>query len=187
MVNLMRNNYLPVLCRDFSQETITRSNILVFNAPTKSFNCDEVAFLKHYMTEGGFIILSTGYTDKPASYPLLTQFNLDIDDVPLGPVPYIENTSEEFQHKPRFVDSWPIRFTENNTRSRSFYNFTIPGWEPAYHLMVFTRYGNGGLLLISDSQYLLDKNLESVYDYWPGNILLVKYIFDEFRALEAST
>jgi len=49
--------------------------------------------------------------------------------------------------------------------------------------MVFVRYGSGGLLLISDSQYLLDKNIESIYDYWPGNILMLKHILDEFKEM----
>ena len=64
---------------------------------------------------------------------------------------------------------------------QSYFNFT---WNIDYHLMVFVKQGKGGLLLISDSQYLLDKNIESIYDYWPGNIILLKNILDEFKYLE---
>jgi hypothetical protein len=49
---------------------------------------------------------------------------------------------------------------------------------------VFVDYGAGGLLVIGDSQYLLDKNLESIYDYWPGNILFIKYLLDELPMKE---
>jgi hypothetical protein len=40
------------------------------------------------------------------------------------------------------------------------------------------------LLIISDSQYLLDKNIESIYDYWPGNILFLKYLLNELQRME---
>ena len=48
-----------------------------------------------------------------------------------------------------------------------------------YHLMVFQPYGAGGLLVVSDSEFLLDENVESIYDYWPGNIIFLKHIIDE--------
>jgi len=184
MINLVRNNYLPLILRDFSKEQVANSKIIIFNAPTEKFSNDEVDFLKQYMSDGGIVILATGYDDKYASCPLLTEFGLDVEDIPLGPVPepYVDNVSE---YEPLFVDGWPIIFDEENNSQISFYNFTIAGWKSKYHLMVFTKYRKGGLMLISDSQYLLDKNIESIYDYWPGNILLLKYVFDEIKSMEA--
>jgi len=179
MLSLNRNGYLPIILRDFSKEKITESKILFLNAPTKSFIGDEVEFLKQYMSNGGVIVLATGHEDKYASLPLLDEFELDIESIPLGPVPYVEESPEEYENEPRFVDSWPIVFNEEN--SRSYYNFT---WNIDYYLMVFVEHGNGGLLLISDSQYLLDKNIESIYDYWPGNIIFLKHILDDFKAME---
>ena len=182
ILNLNRNGYLPILLRDFSKEKITESKILFFNAPTKSFTGDEVDFLKQYMLKGGFIVLATGYEDRYASLPLLDEFDISIENIPLGPVPYVEENPEEYENETRFVDSWPIIF--NKDTSRSFYSFNFT-WDTdevtSYHLMVFVEHGNGGLLLISDSRYLLDKNVESIYDYWPGNILMLKHIFDEFK------
>ena len=71
-------------------------------------------------------------------------------------------------------------FQENQTIS--YYNFT---WDAlSFHLVVFIKYGAGGMLVISDSQYLLDKNIESIYDYWPGNILFLKYLLDELPTRE---
>jgi hypothetical protein len=184
MLNLLRNNYQPLLLREFSLEKIIGARVLVFNAPTKPFTDDEVSVLKTYMTNGGFIILSTGYEDKQASAPLLDVFGFDIGDTPLGPVPYVEENLTAYEDSPKFVDSWPIIIPDDSTY-RSFYNFTAPSWEPHYHLMVFASYGAGGLLLISDSQYLLNKNIESIYDYWPGNILFLKFILDELRVMGA--
>lgn len=179
ILNLNRNGYLPLILREFSPEKIEKSKILIFNAPTKSLTTDEVDFLHKYMSDGGIIILATGYPDKEAASSLLKKYDLDILNVPLGPFPYVEENPEEYENEPRFVDSWPIIFNEN--QGQSYYNFT---WYIDYHLMVFVKQGKGGLLLISDSQYLLDKNIESIYDYWPGNIILLKHILDEFQAME---
>ena len=179
ILNLNRNGFLPIILREFLQGKIEKSKIFILNAPTQSLTTDEIDFINKYMSNGGIIILATGYPDKEASNNLLKKYSLDILNVPLGPFPYVEENPEEYENEPRFVDSWPIVFNEN--QGRSFYNFS---WYIDYHLMVFVKQGKGGLLLISDSQYLLDKNVESIYDYWPGNIILLKNIMDEFQTLE---
>ncbi|MDH7517953.1 MAG: hypothetical protein QHH19_06385 [Candidatus Thermoplasmatota archaeon] len=182
MLNLMRNNYLPLLLRDFSKDKIKNSVILIFNAPTKTFSGDEIEFLKQYIQNGGLVILSTGYPDKDASMPLLREFGLDIADIPLGPIPYVEENPEEYQKEPRFVDSWPIVGDigeDENDTTYPFYSVEIDDYE--YVLMTFTRYGDGGLLLIGDSEFLMDKNIESLDDYWPGNIQFLKNILDEMK------
>jgi hypothetical protein len=180
IVNLHRNNYFPILLREFSKEKITTSKILIFIAPTSAFTAEEVAFLKQYMTNGGFILLATGYEDKKASLPLLQAFDVDVEQTPLGPVPYVESNTTFYQNEPRFVDSWPLSFTTN--QATSYYNFT---WgDLTYHLVIFIQHGAGGLLVIGDSQYLLDKNIESIYDYWPGKILFLKYLINEIQSME---
>jgi hypothetical protein len=154
--------------------------MIIFNAPTAVFTPEEVRFLQSYMTQGGIVLLATGYEDKEASLPLLKPFGMDIEPTPLGPVPYVEENLSLYQNEPRFVDSWPVTFPANQTTS--YYNFT---WNDlTFHLVVFLQHGAGGLLVIGDSQYLLDKNLESIYDYWPGNILFVKYLLDELLIQE---
>lgn len=180
IINLQRNNYLPVFLGDFSPEQISACKLLFFIAPTQQFTSDEVTVLKQYMNHGGYIILATGYEEKDASLPLLKELGLDITQTPLGPVPYVEGNTTEYQNEPRFVDSWPIQYEP--THGISYYNFT---WgDTTYNLVVLVRQGRGGLVLISDSQFLLDSNIESIYDYWPGNILFLKYLLNEITSWE---
>jgi hypothetical protein len=180
ILNLQRNNYLPILLRRFSDDTIASSQIFICIAATASFNEAQLNVLKHYMADGGYIILATGYDDREATLPLLSVFNMSIDPVPLGPVPYVEANTSSYENEPRFVDSWPLTFSSN--QATSYYNFT---WDDTtYNLVVFQKYGSGGLLVISDSQFLLDKNIESIYDYWPGNIIFLKHLLDELRTME---
>jgi hypothetical protein len=177
MINLMRNRYLPIVLREFSKETISNSEMILFNAPTKMFTQAEVQLLKQYISHGGLLVISTGFPDKDASMPLLREFQLDIDEIPLGPIPYVEENPEDYQKNPRFVDAWPILIGDNNTDI--LYSINISN--DTYVLMTFTKSGNGGLLLIGDSEFLTDKNIESLNDYWPGNIQFLKNILDEMK------
>jgi hypothetical protein len=181
MVNFMRNDYLPLVLRELSVDRIQKSEILLFNAPTKSFDGSEVEAITQFIYDGGLVILATGYNDKEASMPLLREFGLNIYDIPLGPIPYAEENPEEYQTEPRFVDSWPI-IIEDSDITENFYSIDIGGEE--YILMTFTSYGDGGFLFISDSEFLMDKNIESLYDYWPGNIQFLKNILDEMISRE---
>ena len=174
MLSLQRNNLLPIINTKFDIDQLSKTKIIVFNAPTKPFTQNELNFLNRYMSQGGVVILATSYEDKEASQQLLTTYDLDIENIPLGPVPYIEKNPEEYETQPRFVDSWPIQFNPETTIS--YYNFT---WNRDYHLITYTTIGLGGLLLISDSQFLQDSNIESLYDFWPGNIILLKHLIDQ--------
>lgn len=175
ITNIMRNDYLPILLRDFSEEEIKNSELLIFNSPTKIINDEEIKILKEYMYEGGYVILASGFNEKNSCINFLKEFGLDVYDFPLGPVPYTEDNPEEYLEQPRFVDSWVINM-ENAANTKSFYNITIDGYK--YNLVTFSNYGSGGLIFICDSQFLYDKNIESLDELWPGNIQFLRNIFD---------
>jgi len=181
VINILRNNYLPLLMEKFDIDKIKKSEMLLLNSPTQKFANTEVQDLMEYINQGGLVILATGYEDKEASMPILNEFNLDIEEIPLGPVPYVEQNPEEYQLAPRFVDSWPIIIGDQENTMK-FYNITIIGEE--YVLMTFTKHGDGGLLLIADSMFLYDENIESLMEYWPGNIQFIKNIIDELKEKE---
>lgn len=177
MLNLARNGYLPVVMRDFSEKKLFNSKIIVLIAPTQFFSKKETDSIKEFIWNGGLLIISTGYPDRFSSTRLLKEFGMDVYNIPLGPVPYIEESYYENVMNPRFVDCYPILCEKDNVSV--FYQIQLGG--ESYKLIVFKQYGDGGILLIGDNQFLLNKNLESLYDYWPGNIKLIKDIMDELR------
>jgi hypothetical protein len=175
ILNFQRNGFFPVYVRNEIDMSVCTASFVVLNAPTRRLSDDTVSGLMVYMENGGVVVSASGFLEKEAVMPLIGLFGMDIDNVPLGPVPYVEEDPALFEYEPRFVNSWPIRF--ESEEARSFYNFS---WnDMVYHLMVFQPVGNGGLLVISDSEFLLDENVESIYDYWPGNIIFLKRIIDE--------
>jgi len=175
VLNFQRNGLLPLYLRQGFDYSSCAASFILFNAPTFRFSDDVVSQLLAYMEDGGVVCVASGFFEKDAVLPLLSVFDIDIENVPLGPVPYVEEDPSAFEFEPRFVNSWPIRFESREVLS--FYNFS---WnDVVYHLMVFQPYGAGGLLVVSDSEFLLDENVESIYDYWPGNIIFLKHIIDE--------
>jgi len=177
MVNFARNGYLPIILKDFDYEKIRRGNIMLIIAPNQVLGKDDVEKLMKFIKEGGLLILSSGYQCRDCVKPLLDKFNLDIDAVPLGPVPYVEENPEEYQMEPKFVDAWPILVM--NERAISYYDVCIEN--ETYTLVTFIKYGKGGFVLISDNEFLLDKNIESMESLWPGNVQFIKSIIDDVR------
>lgn len=181
MINILRNRhqsgnrYLPRMLYDFSEEKIEKSKILILIAPTKLFSNDEVDVIERYALNGGLVILSVGYNDKTASCLILERFGFNIQALPLGPVPYVEENPQEHQREPRFVDAWPITIENPDNKTRVLYSFKY--YNENYALAVFKKWGEGGIILFGDSQFFLDKNLESSDVFWPGNILFIRSIF----------
>jgi len=123
MINFARNGYLPMLLRDFDYNKINRSSILLIVAPNKPFSHDDVEKMIKFMKNGGLLILSAGYHCRDCVKPLLEKFKLDIENIPLGPVPYVEENPEEHQMEPKFVDAWPILMM--NRTAVSYYDIDI--------------------------------------------------------------
>ena len=184
MLNFARNEYsngsryLPFMLKDFSEERILQSKVVAIIAPTKEFTSSEADFIEEFISNGGLLILSTGFQEKHSVQKILDKFDLDILGIPLGPVPYIEENQSAHMYEPLFVDSWPIQIIDD-ANLQIFYN--VEFGEETYPLVVFKKYVSGGILLVSDSQFLLDKNLESLYNYWPGNIEFIKNIIEELK------
>lgn len=177
-INLVRNGFTPIILRDFSPEKISDGKVLVFIAPTKTFTKDEVNFLRDFVYTGGLVIVSVGYLDKGASMPLLDEFGFNIAPIPLGPVPLRElELPREYFNETKFIDSWPILIKNEGTHV--FYAAQFDN--QSYPIVTFRRYGEGGFLLIGDSEFLLDKNLEGESTYWEGNIIFIRNVFEALK------
>ncbi len=184
MMNLHRNNILPFLSKTFSETNIMQSSLVVLSSPTKPFTDEEIMILQKYMHQGGVVLLTTGFPDKQASASLLSCAHLDIASMPLGPVPepYLTNGTVSEQ-EPRFYDAYPIIYTPRPTIT-TYYEFTYG--EQTYACSVFSQIGTGGLVLISDSSFLYDTNIESIYDYHPGNIIFIRNLVCELLQKEVN-
>jgi len=191
--NLMRNHYAPFITKDLDSELLDNSKVWVFISPTRSFSQKEKEHLHHFMTQGGIIFWAASWTVKESSASFLGDFGLSLANLPLGPV---KEWYEEYRqmdgdvspapgyrqmegdapsasgYEVQFQDAWPIRI-EKRFKDQS----TVLLQKDDYPLVVFQRYGRGGILLISDSRFLLNQNLENINNFYrEGNIFFIRDI-----------
>ena len=164
--NLMRNGYLPFVHRKFSENALDKAQLFISIAPAKSFSTKELNIIDNYIKKGGVVIWTVGHEEKEASSRLLNKYGLDIDNVPLGPVPKTETDKGI-----KFVEAWPIIFQDKNDTQ-----VLCTAWD--FPAIVAKEIGNGKLILIADSYFLLSQNLEQDYSYYEENINFLKSLLE---------
>lgn len=200
-VNLIRNGYMPLILdheNDFEQ--IMRGKVAIIIAPSRDYTSKETQMLKNFVENGGLLIISAGYDSEKPLRPLFNALDINVLNTPMGSPPWIVEThgqsagivSEEnlrtYWHKPKFMDAYPVNAEGNHTSIASMkYEGSV------YNLIITKGIGRGKVVLIGDSRFLLNENLEyltlgpeeeSKEDYqlqWLGNIELLKNIMGQHR------
>jgi hypothetical protein len=170
-LNLARNGYAPLLMRTFDEPLVKDSEILVIIAPSKPFSSSEEEVVNDFMGRGGILILSTGYEEKDHSEPILDSLKVALKNVPLA---HFE--TEALGDTIRFAEAWPLDVYATEATEVCRY----PGMEDP--VMVFIPRGRGGALVIGDSQFLLNDNLEGLHDWHTGNIMFLREFFERLKA-----
>lgn len=175
-LNLARNGYLPMIRRSRLDNSIFSAKIYVVIAPHKSFTSRELELLKTYMNQGGLFILAVGWEEKAGSQKLLDLLEVDIIPIPLGPVPLHDPTLDDelieaIQREPHFMEAWPISY-QSTSHLSVLYGFGD------YPIVVYKSFGNGGAIVIADTQFLYNRTLEAEKAWWEGNIIFFKQLLE---------
>jgi hypothetical protein len=179
MVNLARNGFLPVLATDGPLRQDPKGALYFVIAPAKPFTEKEAARLREFAARGGVLVLSVGWEERQGSERLLELAGVELAPVPLGPVPIRKKTSDPriialMQKHPQFREAWPILDRRGDALA-----FFESGGQP---IVTFTKIGDGGVLVIADSYFLLDGTLEEETTWWTGNILFLRKLLREFSS-----
>jgi len=164
--NLIRNGYFPQVLKRFDAKRILDADLLIIIAPAKPFAVWELKALGDFVSRGGFLIVTVGWEEKDASHGLLQYFHLDIGNIPLGRVLPSQNVPGL-----AFYEAWPVIHEKEDTE------VLCQVWN--YSVVVYKRYFKGGVLLVGDSSFLLNRNLEGLYDYFLPNIMFFKRVVNE--------
>ena len=174
--NLMRNGYSAHLMNRFSESLVRDSEVLVVIAPSRPFAQQEIKTIVGFMEAGGLLILTTGYEEKDRSEPILAQLGVSIENVPLA---HFE--VESLGQTVHFAEAWPLDISDTDAVAISRHpDYVKP-------VAAFIPRGRGGALVIGDSQFLLNANLESLDEWHDGNIMFLREIFNRFRTGELGT
>ncbi|MDD4650904.1 MAG: hypothetical protein PHQ34_01620 [Methanothrix sp.] len=200
-LNLIRNGYMPLILSNMDNfDQIHRGKVAIIIAPSRGYTSEEAQMLKKFVENGGLLMISAGYDSEKTLKQLFVALKIDVLDIPLGSPPWIVEThgqsagvvSEEklriYWHKPKFMDAYPVQAEGNYT------SITTMRYEGSDYKLIITKdIGKGKVVLIGDSRFLLNENLEyltlgsgeeSKEDYqlqWLGNIELFKGIMSRYR------
>ncbi len=178
---LVRSGFRVLDIDDWDAGAVRRARGVAFVAPQKSFTSREINDVLLAERDGAVVILTTGQPDSAGSRPLLVAHDLALAPRPMGTVTSADPASSrrEREQHPRFLDAWPI------TTSGGGDPAALPGVDVIYRqaddvVALFPRMGKGGLLLISDTRFFSDMNVEDMSGYWVGNLALIHDLFKKY-------
>jgi hypothetical protein len=168
LYNLMRADFFPLFTTRFSGRQIMESDLLVVIAPVRSFSAAECAVLDRFMEQGGWILYTCGTEEGDGSERFLARHGLRLLDVPLttftDTVRGIEINVQE---------GWGVGVDDEHAE--------VIAEQYGFPYIVRIKRGEGGMILVADSSFLLNKNLEGMKEYFEGNIEFLRAVFGEIR------
>lgn len=165
-INLLRHGKLPVVLNEWNPEILEKARYVILNAPRRPVTGGERRELMRFMERGGRVILGCGYLDAGGSKELLEPLGCRIGGTPLGR--FFDLTA--FGQRVSFMSAWGIEKIPANAQ--------ILCGSAEWPLMVSVPVGKGGLVLISDSEFLQNRNVEGHKNHDPANTTFLKNLLD---------
>jgi hypothetical protein len=180
-MNLMRNGYLTYMAPDLSRDRLMtpdgklRTSLVVIPAPTRSLTQREIQTLYQWADAGGSLVMTVGWDRYGPNRELLHAFGFDIGSQsdpsrppePLGhyKAPYWRSDDGSYMVFVRFHAAWWVRLLHaaetkmGDTQGRYFAREMAYGRanDPT---MLWRRIGKGQVVLVGDSQFVTNRNLE---------------------------
>jgi hypothetical protein len=181
-MTLMRSGYLTYFAPDLSLKRLLtddgkalRANLVVMPAPTKALTTREIDELKEWVRKGGKLVMTIGWDRYRPNRELLNAFGFDVGGSanpnlppePLGhfKAPYYYPEDKSYQAYVRFHSAWLVRLLDPSELKRGDSQDRILAREVAFGrgdetTIVWRREGDGQVVLIGDSEFATNKNLE---------------------------
>jgi hypothetical protein len=166
-LNLARNGYFPLLRDEFpSRDLLAGTKLLVAVAPSRRYTEKEIDAVENFLKNGGKMIVSVGFEELDGCRSLLNRFGIDVANIPLGhfDVETPPDTLSVTVH-----EGWPVRFDRTSPTDVLLSKWELP-------LAVRRQIGKGEIIVIGDSSFFHDNNLETLKSYFAGNIAFLRKI-----------
>jgi hypothetical protein len=155
--NLMRAGLYPFLTGVFAQNMIAESELVVIIAPVEPFDAGERDVLNRFMEDGGWILVTCGFEESGGSRRFLADHGLKVLDIPLATYTDTLDGLDVRVH-----EGWAVEAT-NPAAAVLADEFDLP-------YIVKVAVGQGGMILIADTYFFFNENLESMEEFYEGNI-----------------
>lgn len=169
-LNLMRNGYRSFTLRTFEQSRLKGADLLVLIAPSTPFTKKEIGWIKDFVSRGGILMLSVGWEEREASLPLMDTFGFALDYLPLA---QFISVIPQANQRVRFAEAWPVISTGEQSEVIAAYQ-TLP-------VVMKKPYGKGTVVMIGDSSFFWNKNLEMEENTVQENIEFLKWLLENLK------
>ena len=170
-LNLMRNGYLSFSLRTFEKEKLEHAKLLVLIAPSSPFTKKEISWIRDFVNRGGILILTVGWEEREASLPLMETFGFSIDHLPLAQ--FISVIPQSTQ-KVKLFEAWPVVSEGGGSEVIAAFR----------HLPVVVKkaYGKGDVVMIGDSSFFWNQNLEMEKSHIIENINFLRWLLGNLKS-----
>jgi hypothetical protein len=163
--NLLRNGFSPRFTNSPAALDDHPAALYVIAKPTIPFGHDEIDRLERYVSDGGWLLIASGWDTYPATRELYARFNLAIENVPLG-----KAEGQGLGNTVKMQNAYPVS-GEGEGIQVLMQAFGHP-------IAKVVRRGRGGVIAIGDSDFLLNKNLEGQNEFVVmENIIFLRELF----------
>lgn len=166
-INLMRNDLLPVMQNTWDMELLNNSRLFFIIAPRDAFTSDEARDVHEFMRSGGTVILACGRPEVNCCENIIQKYGLDIANRPLGRF----FNEEAFGNNLSFYSCWSIDVLDKDGLETLVSHEGMP-------VIVEKKVQKGRLVLIADSQFFQNGNLEEMYTCDVNNVLFIKNLLE---------
>ena len=169
-LNLMRNGYLSFSLRSFEKEKLERANLLVLIAPSEPFTREEMGWIRDFVSGGGILILTVGWEEREASVPLMQSFGFSIEHRPLAQFISLIGYANQ---KVKLYEAWPVISSGQEDKIVASYR--------EFPVIVKKAYGQGQVILIGDSSFFWNQNLEMEEGHIAENIQFLRWLIESLQ------
>jgi hypothetical protein len=169
-LNLMRNGYLSFTLWEFDERAIKGAKLLVLIAPSQPFSRKEIGIIRNFVESGGTLLLSVGWEEKEASLPLMDAFGFSIDHLPLAQFVSVIPAAGQ---RVRLFEAWPIAGRGAGVEVVAAYQ--------KFPVVMKQPYGKGTVVMIGDSSFFWNANLEMEESHTPENVAFLKWLLEGLK------
>jgi hypothetical protein len=166
-INLLRHGALPVVVNERDRGLLKVARQVFLIAPRRPLTGGECRDLERLMERGGTVVLGCGHLDAGPARKLLEGHGLGIGGIPLGR--FFDR--QAFGQPVSFMSAWPVEVRNPAAK-------VLCAYDNEHALMVEVPVGQGKLVVIGDSEFLQNRNLEGHENHDPANTAFVKNLLD---------
>ena len=171
--SLYRHNMMPVTQNDWNRELLDEAALLFLNAPQRPFSAAQRRDVMNFAERGGIVLISCGYPHYKNARSLLEPLGVEVLNTPLGR----SFDRLAFGRPIHLFSAWPVQLNRTDAE--------VLAMSGEWPLIVEVPVGRGRVILIPDSQFFHNINLENLERHSLPNIEFIRTLLDRVRGVPA--